>query len=188
MPVFMPCPPAGLWMCAASPSRKSAAFTEVFRHAVVDAISRKPVHLFDFDLQIVDNTAADVLKPETISVFRSFVTYGADQPCTSVSSQRKYGEEISLFEINMEFTVHRGARGLDIRNIEKVTVGAAWKARAHPLAHHRVYAVASSDEGCLASLFLGARSAQTCDDVSIFITVAEKLGLPFNRNATFLQF
>jgi hypothetical protein len=27
--------------------------------AVVDAISRKPVHLFDFDPQIVDNTTAD---------------------------------------------------------------------------------------------------------------------------------
>ena len=47
----------------------------------------------------------------------------------------------------------------------------------------RVHAIASGDEGCVASVFLGARSAQTRDDVSIFITVAEKLGLPFNRDA-----
>jgi hypothetical protein len=76
---------------------------------------------------------------------------------------------------------------LDIRDIEELTVGATWKARAHRLAHDRVHAIASGDEGCLAYLFLGG-SAQPHDDVSIFITIAEQLGLPFNRNAKFLQF
>jgi hypothetical protein len=50
-----------------------------------------------------------------------------------------------------------------------------------------MHAIASGDEGCLAYLFLGG-SAQPHDDVSIFITIAEQLGLPFNRNAKFLQF
>jgi hypothetical protein len=51
-----------------------------------------------------------------------------------------------------------------------------------------VHAIASGDEARLGYLFLGAMPAQTRDNVAIFITVAEKLGLPFNRDAKFLQF
>ena len=120
-------------------------------------------------------------------MFRAFVVNCADQARVRLQLT-EIRREIGLFEINMEFAVYREARGLDIRDIEEVTVGAAWESHAHRLAHHRAHAIASSDESCLASLFLGARSAQTRDDVSIFITVAEKLGLPFNRDAKFLQF
>ena len=41
-PVFIPCAPAGLWMCAASPSRKQRRSRKRSARAVVDAIGREP--------------------------------------------------------------------------------------------------------------------------------------------------
>ena len=43
MPVFMPWPPTGLWMCAASPSRNARPRAEMRRDAMVDVIGREPV-------------------------------------------------------------------------------------------------------------------------------------------------
>src|SRR5260370_20359898 len=83
----------------------------------------------------------------------------------------------------MEFAVHRWAGGLDIRDIEQVLVGAARISRAHRLAHDRVRAVASGDVGGLACLFPAVGSAQTRAAAAAFLTVAEAVGLPLDRDA-----
>src|SRR5262245_10533835 len=186
MPVFIPCPPAGLWMCAAS-EHEGAAFPEILRHAVVDAIGREPVDFLDFDLETVDDPPADILELERIGMLGAFASHRADQPRTALTGQRKYREEVGLIEIGMEFAVDRWAGGLHIRDIEQVLVGAARISRAHCLAHDRVRAVASSDVGCLAGLFPAVGSAQTRDDAAAFITVAEELGPPLDRDAELFE-
>src|SRR5262249_6109071 len=167
--------------------QEGAAFPEVPRHAVVDAISREPVDLLDFDLDIVDDPPADILELERISMLGAFASHGADQPRTSCSGQRKYREEVGLLEIGMEFAVDCWAGGLDIRDIEQVLVGAARISRAHCLAHDRVRAIASGDVGCLACFFPAVGPAQTRDDAAAFITVAEEFGPPLDRDAQLFE-
>src|SRR6516165_9090114 len=125
--------------------QEGAALAEILGHAVVDAIGREPVDLLDFDLEIVDDPPADILELERIGMLGAFASHRADQPRTSFSGERKYREEVGLFEIGMEFAVDRWAAGLDVRDIEQVLVGAAWISRAHRLAHDRMRAVAPSD-------------------------------------------
>src|SRR4051794_38692966 len=98
----------------------------------------------------------------------AFVAYRSDQSRTSFSRQRKYGKEVGLLEIDMELTVNRRAGGLNIRDIEKVTIGAARISHAHCLAHDRVHAIAPGNVGCLADLFPAVSSAQTRDDAAAF--------------------
>src|SRR5262245_65791368 len=105
---------------------------------MVDLISRKPVQLFDVDLEVLDHPRTDVLEFEDIGALGAFVTYRADQPRTPLSGQRKHSEKVSLLEIGMEFAVNRRPGSLDVRDIEQVPIGAAWKPGAHRLAHDRV--------------------------------------------------
>src|SRR6516225_889205 len=163
--------------------QEGAAFPEVPRHAVVDAIGREPVDLLDFDLDIVDDPPADILELERISMLGAFASHRADQPRTSCSGQRKYREEVGLLEIGMECW----AGGLDIRDIKQVLVGAARISRAHCLAHDRVRAIASGDVGCLACFFPAVGPAQTRDDAAAFITVAEEFGPPLDRDAELFE-
>src|SRR6516225_10245836 len=167
--------------------QEGAAFPEILRHAVVDAIGREPVDLLDFDLEVVDDSPADIFELERIGMLGAFASHRADQPRRSFSGQRKYSEEVSLLEIDMEFAVDRGAGGLNIRDIEQVLVGAARISRTHRLAHDRVRAIASGDIGCLACLFLAVRSAQTRGDAAAFITVAQEFGAPLNRDAQLFE-
>src|SRR6516164_9909132 len=167
--------------------QEGAAFPEILRHAVVDAIGREPVDLLDFDLEIVDDPPADILEFQRISALGAFASNRADQPRASFSGQRKYREEVGLFEIGMEFAVDRWAGSLNIRDIEQMLVGATRISRAHRLAHHRMRAVASGDVGCLACLFLAVGSAQTRNDAAAFITVAEEFGAPLDRDAELFE-
>src|SRR5262249_58224275 len=98
--------------------------------AVVDLIGGDPVDFLDFDFEMVDDPPADVLEFERISMLGPFASHRADQTRASFSRQRKYREEVSLFEIGMEFAVDRWAGSLDIRDIEQVLVGAARISRA----------------------------------------------------------
>jgi len=66
--------------------QEGAAFPEVLRHAVMDAIGREPVDFLDFDLEAVDDPPADILKLERIGMLGAFASHRADQPRTSFSS------------------------------------------------------------------------------------------------------
>src|SRR5262249_48150925 len=89
--------------------QEGAPFLEVLRHAVVSGIGREPVHLFDFDPEIIDDPAADILELERVGMLGAFVAYCSDQARASLSGQWKHTEEIGLLEINMEFAVKSGA-------------------------------------------------------------------------------
>ena len=154
----------------------------MLRHTMVDVISREPVYLFDFDLEILDDPVADILELKHLSMLGAFVSNRSDQSRTSLSGQRKYGEEIGLLKVGMEFAIQCSAGGFDIRNVEEVAVGTACIPRAHRVPHDRVHAVAAGDVERLACLF-AVRSAQMCDDVTTFIAVSDEFGLPLDRNA-----
>src|SRR5262249_24154668 len=65
--------------------QEGAAFPEVLRHAMVDAIGREPVDLLDFDLEVGNNSPADISELERISTLGAFASHRADQPPTSFS-------------------------------------------------------------------------------------------------------
>ena len=46
--------------------QEGAPFSEVLRHAMMSVIGREPVHRFDFDLEIIDDPAADILELERL--------------------------------------------------------------------------------------------------------------------------
>ena len=61
---------------------------------------------------------------------------GPDQPCAANAGEGKDGQEVSLVQVNMQFAINRRAGGLDIGDIEDLTIGAARKPYAHRLTHY----------------------------------------------------
>src|SRR5262245_49278982 len=100
-------------------------------YTVMNMISRKPVYLFDIDLEVLNDPAPDILEFERVGPISAVITHRADQPGASLPGERKHGKEISLFEVRMQLTIDCRAGRLDIRDIKKVTVGAARIPRAH---------------------------------------------------------
>ena len=79
------------------------------------------------------------------------------RPCPG---QRENREEIGLVEIDVQFAVDRRPGGLDVGDVEHLPIGAAGKAGADGLAHHRARPVAAGEVGRLAILLVavGPRS------------------------------
>ena len=59
--------------------QEGAALAEMLRHPVMDVIGRKPVHLLDVDLEVLDRPVADVFELERIGMVGALVAHGSDQ-------------------------------------------------------------------------------------------------------------
>ena len=110
MPVFIPCPPTGLWMCAASPSRKARPAAEVLRHAMVHVVGGEPVDLLHREPEVLDRTLADVLESEARCALGALIAHRADQPCPARAGEREHAEEIRLVQVDVQLAVDRRAR------------------------------------------------------------------------------
>ena len=98
--------------------QEGAAVAEMLRHAMMHVIGREPVHLFDLDLEIVDDPAADIFEFERFGVIGALVAHCPDQPGASRAGKGKHGKEVGLVEIGMQVAVDRRAGCLDIGDIE----------------------------------------------------------------------
>src|SRR5579871_2347182 len=94
-------------MCGVA-EQEGTPFPEMRRHAVVDAIGRKPVHLSDCDFEVLNYPRAHVFKFELIDAVRAFIPHRPDEPGASLSGQWKHGKEIRLVEIDMKLAIDRG--------------------------------------------------------------------------------
>src|SRR6202023_4207450 len=128
--------------------QEGAAFAEMPRHPVVDVIGREPVHALDLDVEAVDEAKTDIIEGE-IAARLGLALDRADEPRPPGALQRKDRQELRLVEPDIQLAIHRAAARLDIRDVEDVRVGAAWKAGFQRLAHDRMRAVAAGDEGSL---------------------------------------
>jgi hypothetical protein len=98
----MPWPPAGLCICAASPSKNARpALLEMRRHTAMHMIGREPVHLIDLDFEMVDCAIADILEFKSIGTVGTLVAYRPDQTCPTFSGQGKDCQEVGFVEIDM---------------------------------------------------------------------------------------
>ena len=79
IPVFMPLAAGGAVDVRGVAEQEGAALAEMLRHPVMHMIGRKPIHLLDLDLEVIDRPIADVLEFERIGVVGALVAHGADQ-------------------------------------------------------------------------------------------------------------
>jgi hypothetical protein len=166
--------------------QESSAFSKAFCHTVVDAIGRKPIYLFYFDLEILNDARADVLKLECISMLGAFVAHRPNQPHTALAGKWEYGKKIGVLKVNVEFPVNSGATGLDIRDIEETVISAPGKSGAHRLAYNRMRAIAPRDVVRLARFFLTIRSPKAHGDTVTLIMKIEQFSPTLNRQAKLL--
>src|SRR5580704_10369392 len=155
--------------------QEGASVAEMLRYAVMDTVGREPVYLFDLDLEVVDYPAADILEFERIGVIGAFVSHRPDQARAPLAGKGKHGEEVGLVEIGVQFAVYRRSGRLDIRDIEKLAIGGARKARAHRLSHDGMRAVAAGDVGGFAMLVLAIACTQVCRDAPAVIAITKEL-------------
>ena len=80
----------------------------------------------------------------------AFVSHRPNQPRTAISGKGKYGKEIGLLKVNVEFPINCRASGLNIGDIEEMAISAPRKPGTHCLAYDRMHAVAPSDVVCFA--------------------------------------
>ncbi len=134
--------------------QEGAPLAEMLRHPVMHLIGREPVHLFDVDLEVIDRAVADVLELELVGMIGPLVPDGSDQARPALPGQGKDGQKIGLVEVDVQLAVERRAGGLDIGDVEDLSIGAAGKACPDRLAHERARAVAAGDVARLADFLL----------------------------------
>ena len=110
MPVFMPCPPTGLWMCAASPSRNARPLRKLIGDPMVHAVGREPVHALDVDAHPFDHALAHVVPRQVVVLVLGVLAHCADQPRAPVALQREDGEKIGRVQRDVQLAVHRRPR------------------------------------------------------------------------------
>ena len=110
--------------------QESAALAEMLRHAVMHMIGRKPVDLFNLDLEVLDRPVADILEFQRFGMLGAFIAHRPDQARAASPGHGKDGQEVGLVQIDVQFAIDCRAAGLDIGDIEQLPVGAAGKAGA----------------------------------------------------------
>ena len=105
--------------------QERASLAKLLRDAMMNAVGRKPIDAFHFDLEILNGAAPHIFKLKMLVVLRRIVAHRTDQPRSAGVLQREHREEVGVIEVDVQFAVHRGSGGLDIRNIEQMVVGSA---------------------------------------------------------------
>jgi hypothetical protein len=167
--------------------QKGAALAKMIRDAVVHAIAREPVHLLDFNFQMVDRAVADIGELQRGVVVAVGFPHHADQPHTFLQRERKDRQKIGFIEIDMEFAIDRRPGTIDIGDIESLLVSASRKSRFHGLAHGGMGAVAPGDVERLALLLRTIGALQLGGDMTAGFAEAGQFGLPLDRNAQFAE-
>src|ERR1700724_2090976 len=162
--------------------QEGAAFAEMLRHPVMDVIGREPVDALDLDVEAVDEARADIIKGEIVARL-GLALDRADEPRSPGALQRKDRQELRLVEPDIQLAIHRAAARLDIRDVEDVRVGAAWKADLQRLTHDRMCAVAACDEGSLDGLLRSVRPPQARRHPRVLVLEADKFPGALDRDA-----
>ena len=116
--------------------QKGAPLPEMLGDAMVQPIGRKPVHCADFQPQIADRPAAHVFEAKRLAACPVALD-GAHEANAPFVLERKDAQKIGLVEVDVQFAVDRGARRLDVRDVEGLRIVAAGKADAERLANER---------------------------------------------------
>ncbi|VVO38608.1 hypothetical protein PS718_05587 [Pseudomonas fluorescens] len=134
--------------------QKRPPAAKMFSHAVVHAVSGKPVDVLDVHFQVFDGAAADIRKLQSFGALRTFVAHRADQSRAAFAGQWKHCEKVRFVQIQMQLTIHRRAAGLDIRHIENLLISATGETGVEVFAHHRPRPVCTCQIAGLADFLL----------------------------------
>jgi hypothetical protein len=102
--------------------QEDAAHTETFRDPVMHAIGREPVHRLDLDLEVANRLVAHILEAKRVRAGRPLAPHRADETGPTFVLERKYRQEVGLIQIDMDFSVDRRSRGLDVRDIKDMLI------------------------------------------------------------------
>ena len=153
----------------------------------MDAIGRKPVHLVDLDLQIIDGTVAYIPELERLGMFCALIAHSTDQAHPLLWSEGENREKVGLVEIDVQLAVDRRARRLNVGDIEHLLIGSARKSRSYRLANKGTRAIASGDIARSASFFVAVRATQTRNNVVAIFAEANQFGLPIDYHADTIE-
>ena len=79
-------------MCRVT-EQKSSAFPEMLRHAVMHVVGRKPVHILDPELEMLDRSRAHTIELKSFRVFGTLVSHGPNQAGPALAGERKNSEK-----------------------------------------------------------------------------------------------
>jgi hypothetical protein len=111
--------------------QEGSTFPKAFCHAVMDAIGRKPIYLFYFDLEIVDNARADVLELGPSEGGEAYGTFKPDlvddESNMSVEGTRKFPQSFSTSSPHSSSDCHRRTHVRPHRAGAAVAATTAWR-------------------------------------------------------------
>jgi len=126
-----------------------ATLAEPIGDTMMHVVGREPVYALDLDVHPVNDSRAHVVPGEVLAVTFGVGAHGPDEARPAVCLQRKDGQKIARIQRGVELAIHHGAARGDVRNVEQMFVGAAWKTNRERLPHRGMRAVAARDVGRL---------------------------------------
>ena len=180
----MPCPPTGLWTCAASPEQEAAPVAETLGAAVMDAVGREPAAPLEGELgaRLLAQRGHHVLEREVVPPPQRRRQDADDPPVIGPAHREEQVKPVAP-EIDVELVRHHGPGRLGIGDEEHVLVGRARKPDAVQLAHRAVRAVAAGD---LRGRELPGRAVRLLErgrDVAGLLLEGDELGVPLHGDA-----
>ena len=169
------------------PKKKGAPLAKLIRYPVVNPVGRKPVHLLDLELQVLDRPGTDVVEGELTVVLALRVPHAPDEPDSPLALHGKGEQEVGLVEVDMQLEVGRGAFCFDIRDVEQALVGSPWKPNAERLAHGRMGPVAARYVGGFERPFLSVGCPQEGADACGFLLEPHQFEGALHLNPQALQ-
>ena len=144
----MPCAPTGLWMWAASPSRKQRRSRKRCGAAVMDAVGREPCARLDRQPAPASSRSdGSTASNCTSSPVAQRLRQDADDAPMVLAAHREQQMKAVAPEIDVELVGDHRPGHLDIGDEEHMLVGRARESDAVELAHGAARAVAAADPG-----------------------------------------
>jgi len=94
---------------------------------MVDAISRKPVHLLDLELEVLHRFALHIVERELALFALRQIVNGSNETPASITLEREEKQEISVFNVGVQFAMDRLPGCHHIGDIEQASVRSARK-------------------------------------------------------------
>ena len=166
MPVFMPWPPAGLWMWAASPAKQHAALAVVGDFALVDAEVGEPDRIGDGDALRAALVELGLDVGER-GVGRMDVVgrgAGVGDHAEAVVAHREDHEHALVVPVGADFVFGDGAVHVDVGEHPVVGLGGAGEVHAEGVADGAVGAVAADEPGDVEGFFAAVGVAEFAGD------------------------
>jgi hypothetical protein len=162
---------------------EGAAVAEAVGDAMVDAVGGEPVDVIHGELQVADGATADVVECRLAAFLLGVPVDGSDEAEAAFLLEREDGDEVGVFEVDVDLAVGGGAGGVDVGDIEQAGVRAAGKLCAQCLADGGACAVAAGEVGAFSGFFGAVGLLEDGADAPGVLVEAEELGLALDLDA-----